>query len=125
MADIPGCCLALELTKNGEMMWIVNIYAPNNGCERIQFFQKIESYLDGNVMLLGDFNSVTCIHNHLSGKLETSSLFLDMVLNKFQLSKPVGSHLESFSYHHPSIPGHKSCLDRIYVNFPCTRLWGF
>ena len=59
LADIPGHCLPLELTKNGKTVCILNIYTPNNGYERVQFFQQLESYFLNNVMLLGDFNSVT------------------------------------------------------------------
>ncbi len=125
LADIPSHCLPLELTNNGEMVQILNIYAPNDGCERVKFFQNLEPYLIGNVMLLGDFNSATLPQDHLSKRLDTSSILLDSILRNHQFTEPVGSHLENFTYHHPSIPECKSRLDRIYVNYLCVRLWGF
>ncbi len=69
-----------------------------------------------NMVLLGDFNSITVDSNHLSGILDPTSAFLRSLLQLWNLREPQGSHLFSFSYHHPSLADRKSRLDWIYSN---------
>ena len=76
-------------------------------------------------MLLGDFNSVVAPGDCLSQWLDTTSLQLHQILNAHNFIEPPGSHLHTFTYHHPAIPSRKSCLDHIYVNFVAPHLHRF
>ena len=125
LTGVPGYCLPLDLTKNGETVHVFNIYAPNNRKLQTNFFMDIEQYITDNVMLLGDFNSVISPTDRASHHLDHISALLSSFVKKYHLVEPSGSHLEQFTYHHPSIFDQKSHLDRIYINFDMTRLWGF
>ena len=107
-------------------MHIFNLYAPNDIHERTQFFQSLdELFLEGNIMLLGDFNSVVTPSDHLSQQLDTTSSQLCQILNAHNFIEPPGSHLHIFTYHHPAVPSRESHLDHIYVNFVVPHLHGF
>ena len=76
-------------------------------------------------MLLGDFNSVVAPGDCLSQQLDTTSLQLCWILNAHNFIEPPGSHLLTFTYHHPTVPSRKSHLDHIYVNFVAPHLCAF
>ncbi len=104
---VLGHCLPLDLTKNGETVCVLNIYAPNNGKLHMNFLLDIEQYITENTMLLGDFNSVMITANCGLHCLDHTSNFLLSLLNRYHLIEPSGSHLEQFTYHHPSISEQK------------------
>ncbi len=106
--EISSWLLALDLHRelDGLAFHFVCIYAPSNVKERSQCFIDFLSFLKGDVILAGDFNSVINMGDRLSGNLDATSAQLQQCLHDF--SKPPGSHLHSFSYHHPSLSDHKS-----------------
>ncbi len=61
----------------------------------------------------------------MSWKIDPTSHILGSILSSSHLVKPSGSHLKTFTYHHPSVASHKSCLDRIYINYDVPRLCGY
>ncbi len=125
LTNIPGCLLALDLTLDGETLRIINIYALNKPGERLPFFEQMKTYLAGNVMLLGDFNSIVDECDRLSCKIDPTSHILGSILSSSHLVKLCGSHLKTFTYHHPSIASRKSHLDRIYINYDMPRLCSY
>ena len=76
-------------------------------------------------MLLGDFNSVTEKQDRLSQQMDRSSASPNSILEINALKEPLGSHLHSFTYHHPSILKRKSRLDRIYLNYYVESIRGY
>ena len=96
---------------------IMNIYAPNNPKEYLEFFTDIEAYFLESLYLLEDFNLVTDSLNRLSGNLDRTSTHLSELLLKHSLEEIEGPHHLIFSCHHPSVSSRKSHLDKIYVNF--------
>ncbi len=136
LTDVPGCLLALDLTLQNETLRIINVYAPNNPGDRPKFFNQINSYTAGNVMLMGDFNSVTSECDRLSHKLDPTLKSLQSLLTMAQMSEPAGSHLRTFSYHHPSIVDckviwieyistiwHQECADTVSIIPSLTLIW--
>ncbi len=93
--------------------------------EKDPFFEQMKTYLAGNVMLLGDLNSTVEECDRLSHKIDPTSHILGLILSSSHLVEPCGSHLKTFIYHHPSIPLHKSCLDRTYINYDVPRLCSY
>ncbi len=79
----------------------------------------------GNVMVLGDFNSIMDQKDCKSLKLDPTSLQLLSILRSHQVVEPEGVHYQCFTYHHPSIAECKSRLDRIYINYISLHLWGY
>ena len=77
------------------------------------------------MVLLGDFNSTTQCMDRASGKMDPTSSFLLSLLPLWNLSKLQGSHLYSFSYHHPLLHNRKSRLDRNYANIGWENQHGF
>ncbi len=115
--EIPGRLLALDLSRESDSLafHIICIYAPSSVIERSQFFKDWSPFIKGDVVLVGDFKSVTNMNDNLSGKLDRTSAQLQQCLANF--TEPPGSHLHCFSYHHPSLSDHKSCLNQFYINF--------
>ena len=73
--------LALDITcTDSTILHVINIYAPNNPGEQQLFFQDIMQFFTTNMVLLGDFNSMTVDSNHLSGNLDPTSAFLRSLL---------------------------------------------
>ena len=68
------------------------------------------------MVMVGDFNSVCNPNDHFSGVLDGTSDQLRDLLASHDLWEPGGSHHLCFTYHHPSMNKHKSCLDCIYTN---------
>ena len=124
-AEIPGCLLALDLESDGQIICIINIYAPNLPLDRTDFFNQLENLVMVDTMLLGDFNSITQMCDQASRKLDHTSALLDRILHKHKLFEPQGSHIHTFTYHHPAVSACKSRLDRIYINYPIPRIRGY
>ncbi len=115
--EIKGHLLALDVELSVGSIQIVGIYAPLLANLRFSFFQKIEDLFTDKMILIGDFNSITSSIVRLSGNLDHTSLMLSNILEKWMLKEPMGSQLQTFSYHHPSLTTRKSCIDHIYLNF--------
>ena len=105
----------------------MNIYALTEAGERHHFFSDVFLFVDDNkkCFLLGDFNSVENGCDRLSGRLDGTSVLLSELLADHRFLEPQGSHRDSYTYHHPSIPERKSQLDRIYMNFSGSTLRGY
>ncbi len=125
LKGLPGRLLPLDLQKDGETLHILNVYALNVSSECKEFFGEMEKLVFGNVMVLGNFNCITDKQDWKLHKLDPTSPQLLSILRSHHLVEPEGGHRQCFTYHHPSIADHKSRLDRIYVNYLSTCLWGY
>ncbi len=67
--------------------------------------------MQDNTIFIGDFNSVTCVEDHLSGQLDLTSELLSGLLVQWRMVEIPGVHQKMFTYHHPSIESCKSCID--------------
>ena len=112
-----GRFLACEVEWQSFLLY--NIYAPNEPLTRKLFFGDLISRLSAkNVILGGDFNLIIDKSNRKSRKLDETSEQLEKMIYTLCLLEPKGSH--QFTYQHPSLSEHQSCLDRYYVS---TSLW--
>ena len=59
LKEIPGRLLPLDLMKNGEIIWILNVYVLNTSAEQKEYFSELAKLVSSNVIVLGDFNSIT------------------------------------------------------------------
>ena len=82
----------------------------------MSFFSDIPKYFTDNMVILGDFNSVESPSDHASGNLDPTSSFLHSLITVWNLKELKGSHLKTFTYHHPSVSTRKSRIDHIYGN---------
>ncbi len=123
--EIRGHLLVVDVETTNDLTRVINVYAPNNASEQKAFFQAVDTCCTDQMLLLGDFNSVLCACNHASQHHDGTTTQLLNLISKWSLIEPEGSHLNSFTYHHPSIPGHKSHIDRIHSNIPQNKLRGF
>ncbi len=124
VGEVKGRIIALDVC--GEKTYrYVSIYAPNDPSERRCFFGELGKFVVDNTFLLGDFNSVVCLNDCLSGKLDPTSQMLREVLEGLDFQEIPGSHQKSFTYNHPSILNRKSHLDQIYMNFENMLVCGY
>ena len=60
MITVHGGLVILDTKINGSNLILVNVYAPNEIAQQVQFFEKINnklsSYADENILIGGDFN---------------------------------------------------------------------
>ncbi len=119
VGEVPGHLLALQLQRDGDGLdlMVTCIYAHSDPVLRSGLFNSLHTHFQNKIILLGDFNSVTNQYDRLSGSLDTTSACLDQLLWDHHFHEPAGSHLNTFTYHHPSISSRKSCIDRCYINF--------
>ncbi len=103
----------------------MNIYVPNVAGDRLDFFSKLPKYFIMNMILLGDFNSVVSQKDHFSDHLDSTSVLLKSLLDLWNLVELKGSHLFTFTYHHPSLADRKSRLNCIYSNIGWEGQLGF
>ena len=58
--DNNGRLIILDIKINDSHVILINIYAPNDSSQQVQFFhsiqQKLENYADENIIIGGDFN---------------------------------------------------------------------
>ncbi len=113
---MSGHLVALELQSLTHSFRVVGVYAPSIPAVQKSFFKEMQIYFMNNMLLLGDFNSVTSEMDHLSRSLDPTSADLHSLLDHWNLVEPCGTHLNTFSYHHPSVSERKSQIDRIYIN---------
>ncbi len=116
MFEIRGHMLVVDVETTNGLTQVINVYVPNNTSEQKAFFQAVDTCCTDQILLLGDFNSVLCAHNHVSQHHDGTTSQLLNLISKWSLIEPEGLHLNSFTYHHPSISGCKSCIDRIHSN---------
>ena len=119
VGEYKGHMLALWLIHDSDSldMTVVCIYAPPVASAHKEFFSALHSVVRGNIILIGDFNSVVESINHLSNNQDATSTDLGLLLEMLDFYEPPGSHCSTFTYHHPSICLRKSQIDRAYINF--------
>ncbi len=116
-AEMSGRLVGMDVTLvDGSVCQILTIYALVSPSKRAVFFSLLEKFFTDNMILVGDFNSVTNSQDCLSGKLDSTSVQLLMLLENRALEEPNGPHISCFTYHHLSVSNCKSHLDRIYSN---------
>ena len=77
-----GRRILINFNYNKEDFTIVNIYAPNNEQERIQFFKKLSTWIPQNadnengIILCGDFNSTLTQIDRNTRKLDRTASYL-------------------------------------------------
>ncbi len=123
--EIPGHLLALDLQLLTSNLWVVGLYTPPIQIKHCLFFKDMHRYFNDNVLLLGDFNSVTSPTDRMSRHLDATSMILNGVLTHWGLVEPPGNHLQCFSYHHPSVSSRKSQIDCIYMNKCLNNVRGY
>ncbi len=104
---------------------VVGLYAPSIPTACKSFFKEMQKYFMDDMLLLGDFNSVTSEMDCLSGSLDPTSADLHLLLDHWSLTEPCDTHLNTFSYHHPSVSMRKSHTDQIYMNKNWNNVRGY
>ncbi len=113
-----GHLLALDLEQpDGITYRVVGIYAPSDASKCSKFFAQLTQFLMSSTLLLRDFNSITNSCDCLSNNLDSTSNQLSTILKQWHFKEPPGSHLSSFTYHHPTLAARKSHIDLCYINF--------
>ena len=90
-----GRLLLLNIKVNNKEICIVNVYAPNKPCDRIEFFSKILTFINKyactktSVLIGGDFNCVLNnddrISNSCSDKKDPSTAKLKSIISTLSL----------------------------------------
>ena len=121
--DEDGRIIAVNGVKDNVKFRFINIYAPNNGQERREFFCGLERFLSGNrnIVLGGDFNFVENVFlDKIGGDAAAgsagSSEFLDLKRN-FLLEDALRQKYPlkwEFTFSGQNV---FTRLDRFYVNF--------
>lgn len=90
---VKGRLLLVQIEWEGLVFILVNVYAPNNGSERITFFTKLSDdvgkYDDGVCLIFGgDWNCTIDFTVDRNGEEphNQSSVLLSKVINNFQLT---------------------------------------
>ena len=121
---VQSRALRVRIIFHEEIYSLVNIYAPNDGNERLDFFEILSKFLSNiertdNLILAGDFNSTLLPTLDRLSKKEThtaSANKLQEIINKHDLTDPWRAHIHNkaeFTW-----VGHngKSRIDRLYVS---------
>ena len=70
--DNCGRLVILDTKINGSNLILVNVYAPNEIAQQVQFFEKIKnklsSYADENILIGGDFNCPLTAFDKIGGR---------------------------------------------------------
>ena len=70
--DNNGRFIILDIKINATHLILINIYAPNDSSQQVQFFhsiqQKLENYADENIIIGGDFNCPLSTLDKLGGR---------------------------------------------------------
>ena len=70
--DNNGRLIILDIKINDSNVILINIYAPNDSSQQVQFFhsiqQKLENYADENIIIGGDFNCPLSALDKLGGR---------------------------------------------------------
>ncbi len=122
--EVSGRLLAVDFQGMYDFRCGV-LYTPNGPHEQFCFFEGLHDFVRDNMILLGDFNSVTSSNDHLSGNLDLTSVLLQNILQLLSFVEILGSHCHIFLYHDPTISSHKSRIDCIYTNFAFSALRGY
>ena len=88
--DTDGRYIVFDISVDKSKYHLVNIYAPNNGSERIKFFEKLSDFIasDCENLLAGDFNCT--LDNQLdrkncTGMADRGQAQLHKLINSFDL----------------------------------------
>ena len=107
IADKNGRFILTESVIDGTKLFWLNIYAPNDQVQQVQFFRELSTavlnqVVNENVILGGDFNCALSDIDKRGGrsfKLKKSVIQqINMLTNKFHL-------LDLWRQKHPSVPG--------------------
>ncbi len=74
--ESPGHLLALDVQLLTGNLQVVGLYAPSIPTKHDFLFKDMHRYFNGNMMLLGDFNSVISPTDELSGNLDATLMIL-------------------------------------------------
>ncbi len=89
------------------------------------FLWNVLSFFNDNLVLLGDFNTITSEGDKLLGNLDPTSNFVLQLLSLSSLYEIKGAHNFCFTYHHLLNPKRKSCIDKIYTNMDLGGIRGY
>ena len=78
---VQGHLVALELQSLTSTFRVVGVYAPSLPAAHKSFFKEMQNYFTNNMLLLGDFNSVTSEMDHFSRNLDPTSTDLHSLLD--------------------------------------------
>ena len=85
--DSDGRFIFLKLKLLDNAIWtLVNIYAPNEGREKFfdQLFEKLSEFVEGNLIMLGDFNAVVNLKLDKSKKKAKGNKFPNSTLQQME-----------------------------------------
>ena len=89
---VPGRLLHIHAEVDDFPVHLINVYAPSNGFERLEFFKVLKHYLNSlnndPLVVGGDFNCTLCPENDRADSPEPHSLssnFLSNILQRFKL----------------------------------------
>ena len=70
--DNHGRLIVLDTKMNGANLVLINLYAPNDISQQVQFFEKVmiklSNYADKNIIIGGDFNCPLTESDKIGGK---------------------------------------------------------
>ena len=117
--------LNIELLHNNEIYTFINVYAPNDVQQRINFLKKINNFINQhakshkNIIICGDFNTCDNQNDRASLKFDQSSEHFrhlkisNNLTDSFKHKNP-GKNL--YTYVHSSQPGRNSRIDYILTS---------
>ena len=122
--DAVGRLVVVDASVYGSCYRLINVYAPNNHAERIQWFNELHRWFIGDKILIlgGDFN---CVENKSIDKIGGNDAYGDVggsILSSFQNNYRL---VDAYRVSHPrdiattwaSADGSVACrLDRFYVS---------
>ena len=122
-SDIHGRYIVVEINYEGQRIWIVGIYAPNEVSQRIELWQRLNEVLsNGNPgFLLGDFNMCsevgqsTSMHSLMDAPERAAwDLFAIEVL-KYDAWLWINGTDSGYTFQSTQFRSTWSRLDRIYI----------
>lgn len=117
-----GRKLLINCIIDKHKMCIVNLYAPNDVTERINFFKKSTSWIrqnkcdENNIIVFGDFNSVMDKRDRTSGRIERCATHFENLLKSNKLIdtfRSINPNEAGFTWVDPADVTKKSRLDYI------------
>jgi len=119
--------ICIDITVAGSRFRLINIYAPNDGYERIRFFHEFEHLLDTNkyIIMGGDFNCIDSINlDRMGGSNKEANVKNTLrgseVLKRYKLSHDI---IDVFRTRNPDIKAVTftngkmgSRLDKFYIS---------
>ena len=121
IGEITGHALVLDITFQNTQWHCVNVYAPSMIAQCWSFWSEVTKWIiPGEMVILGDFNSITSTNDQASGNLDATSAQLQELLELWKVCELSGSH--TFTYQHPTVGSRKSRIDCMFLQ---GVRWGF